>query len=132
MKLTKPDALFLHSLLFHVLTEDLGHSVTTRLQDLMSDMEDFLLDSESVGEDELERDVDDEEEDEEELEESEEKHSDSVEKILQKIENLEALLEIEKNRNKAKKEVENHFGDKPKSSITWVSKDKRNNDLYGE
>ena len=52
-------------------------------------------------------------------------------KLYQKIENLEALLEIEKNRNKAKKEVENPFGDKPRSSINWVSKDKRE-DLYGE
>ena len=53
-------------------------------------------------------------------------------KLYQKIENLEALLEIEKNRNKVKKEVENPFGDKPKSSITWVSRDERENDLYGE
>lgn len=52
--------------------------------------------------------------------------------LYEKIQNLESLLEIEKNRNKPKKEVENPFSDKTKSSITWVSKDKRENDLYGE
>jgi hypothetical protein len=52
-------------------------------------------------------------------------------KLYDQINNLESLLEIERNRNKATKERENPFGDKPKSSINWVSKEDRNN-IYGE
>jgi hypothetical protein len=52
-------------------------------------------------------------------------------KLYDQINNLESMLELERNRNKAKKEQENPFGDKPKSSINWVSKEDRNN-IYGE
>jgi hypothetical protein len=53
-------------------------------------------------------------------------------KLYDQINNLEAMLEIERNRNKAKKEQENPFGDKQKSSISWVPKEDRNKNLYGE
>lgn len=53
-------------------------------------------------------------------------------KLYDQINNLEAMLEIERNRNKAKKEQENPFGDKQKSSINWVPKEDRNKNLYGE
>jgi len=55
-----------------------------------------------------------------------------LDKLYQKIENLEALLEIERNRNKFKKTDENPFGDKPKSAINWVHTENKNRDLYGE
>jgi hypothetical protein len=53
-------------------------------------------------------------------------------KLYGQINNLEAMLEIERNRNKTKKEQENPFGDKPKNSINWVPKEDRNKNLYGE
>lgn len=53
-------------------------------------------------------------------------------KLYDQINNLESMLEIERNRNKAKKEQENPFNDRPKSSINWVSKEDRNKNLYGE
>lgn len=74
MKLTKPDVLFLHSLLFHFLTQDHGSDVSSRVHDLMNDMEDFLLSGEEEEteseqeedalEEEQEDDVDAEEEEE--------------------------------------------------------------------
>ena len=71
---------------------------------------------------------------EKELEDEKNKTSNSgLEKLYNKINNLESLLELERNRNKFKKEeVENPFKDKPKSSINWVPKEERNKDLYGE
>lgn len=54
-------------------------------------------------------------------------------KLYQQIDNLKSLLEIEKNRNKNTKQVENPFNDVSKNSISWVSKDEINNkNLYGE
>lgn len=54
-------------------------------------------------------------------------------KLYQRIENLESLLEIERNRNKARKEVDNPFNDFSKNAISWVPKETRDNkDLYGE
>ena len=53
-------------------------------------------------------------------------------KLYDQINNLESMLEIERNRNKTRKEQENPFGDKPKSSINWVSKEDRNKNIYGE
>ena len=54
-------------------------------------------------------------------------------KLYQKIQNLETLLAVEKNRNKVKVETENPFGDKQKNAINWVGKEDRDkNNLYGE
>lgn len=54
-------------------------------------------------------------------------------KLYDEISNLKSLLEVERNRNKARKDQDNPFGDKQKSSINWVSKDERDNkNLYGE
>ena len=53
-------------------------------------------------------------------------------KLYQKINNLESLLELEKNRNKPKLDTSNPFNDKPKDVIKWVPQEKNNNDLYNE
>lgn len=53
-------------------------------------------------------------------------------KLYQKIQRLEDLLEIEKNRNKSRIDNTNPFGDKPKDVIKWVSQEKKNKDLYNE
>jgi hypothetical protein len=54
-------------------------------------------------------------------------------KLYEKIDNLQKLLEIEKNRNKANVKVENPFGEKQNGKINWVPKETRENkDLYGE
>jgi hypothetical protein len=53
--------------------------------------------------------------------------------LYEKINNLEDLLEIERNRNSSKLKIDNPFNEKHKSSINWVPKEKReNNDLYNE
>lgn len=60
MNISKPDALFLHSLLFHVLTKELGTDVTERVHALMDDIQDFLTDSEHSIDDHHDDDDDDE------------------------------------------------------------------------
>lgn len=65
MNLSKSDALFLHSLLFHALTKDLGgEDVVSRVQDIMENIESHLL-----GEHAAEEEADVEEDVEEEVEE---------------------------------------------------------------
>jgi len=53
-------------------------------------------------------------------------------KLYQKIQRLEDLLEIEKNRNKPRLDTTNPFGDKPQDVIKWVSQEKKGKDLYNE
>jgi len=53
-------------------------------------------------------------------------------KLYQKIQNLESLLEIEKNRSKPKIDITNPFNDKPKDVIKWVPQERDNKDLYNE
>lgn len=69
----------------------------------------------------------------EELEKEKSKTSNGeLNKLYQKIQRLEDLLEIEKNRNKSRIDNTNPFGDKPKDVIKWVSQEKKDKDLYGE
>jgi len=70
-----------------------------------------------------------------ELSKEKEKVSNSeINKLYQKINNLESLIELEKNRNTTQKKEVNPFDDKTKSTINWVSKEDRDGktDLYGE
>jgi len=53
-------------------------------------------------------------------------------KLYQKIQNLESLLEVEKNRSKPKIDITNPFNDKPKDVIKWVPQEKDDKDLYNE
>jgi len=57
-----------------------------------------------------------------------------INKLYQEISNLEALLELEKNRNKVQKKDTNPFGDKIKTAINWITKEDREErkNLYDE
>ena len=70
-----------------------------------------------------------------ELSKEKEKVSNSeINKLYQKINNLESLIELEKNRNTTQKKETNPFDDKTKSTINWVSKEDRGEkkNLYDE
>lgn len=57
-----------------------------------------------------------------------------INKLYQQINNLEALLELEKNRNLNHKKETNPFGDKIKTAINWITKEDREEkkNLYDE
>lgn len=69
MKLSKPDALFLHSFLFHAMTTEHGGDVRARLEELMDSLADFLLTQDESNEPHEEASDDDDQEEEEEEEE---------------------------------------------------------------
>ena len=78
MKLSKSDALFLHSFLFHALTTHHGGDVRVRLEELMEALADFLLSQDEPEEDhdETSDEDDDQEEDESDDEESDDEEDD--------------------------------------------------------
>jgi len=75
MKLSKSDALFLHSFIFHALSSEHSGDVRVKLEVLMESLADSLLSSEET------QDQEDEEEEEEESEEDEEEESEEDEEI---------------------------------------------------
>ena len=95
MKLNKPDALFLHSLLFHVLTQDLGSDVSTRLRDIMSDMEDFLLTDDAYVEIESDESEDQEVDDDDDTDDADDDDDDDAEEETSEDVKADAFLKPE-------------------------------------
>jgi len=76
MKLSKSDALLVHSLLFHGSTLNLSHDILDRVADLLSSLENFLLSSSEDDSSEEDTDAEEDEDEDEEDSESEEEDED--------------------------------------------------------